>query len=217
MKIRITQLAGTTALLCAIQPAAHAHVEFVDNTAEAGRSFIATANIAHGCEDESGHYDTYKVEIELPAGITARPMNSPVGAASVDDSGEPVKLVWQRDPAEAAAHDELFYQVSFRFSVPNTPLESLEFRTTQYCAGGTQLAWEGAEVPTLRIVPRHVTGWNKYTAQADISLATLQAMFADAQIVWANNQAYSPNPVVSSLIQNALTVIPAGTDYWVKY
>jgi uncharacterized protein YcnI len=217
MKIRITRCAGAAALLFAIQPAAHAHVEFVDNTAEAGSAFIATADISHGCEDLSGNYDTYKVEIELPAGITARPMNSAVGQASVDDTGDPVKLVWERDPSEVAASDALFYQVSFRFSAPDTPLASLEFRTTQYCAGSTQLVWEGAEVPTLKIVPPHVPGWNKYTAQADISLDTVQAMFADAQIVWANNQAYSPNPVVADLIQNALTVITAGTEYWVKY
>jgi hypothetical protein len=213
----LKNITGTVALLAGAMPVALAHVTFVDNTAEGGRSFIATANIAHGCEDESGNYDTYKVEIELPAGITARPMSSSLGQASVDDSGDPVKLVWERDSSDVGASDTLFYQVSFRFSVPNTPLESLEFRTTQYCAEGTQLVWEGADVPVIQIVPVHVTGWNKYTAQADIALEAIEAAYADAQIVWANNQAYSANPVIADLIENALTVIPAGTDYWVKY
>jgi uncharacterized protein YcnI len=217
MKTHATTLITTAAMLLVINQVAQAHVEFVDDTATAGASFIATANISHGCEDDLGNYDTYKVEIELPAGITARPMNSSVGQASVDDSGDPVKLVWERDSSDVGASDTLFYQVSFRFSVPNTPLESLQFRTTQYCAGDTQLVWEGAEVPTIQIVPAHVSGWNKYTAQADISLDTIAATFGDAQIVWANNQAYSSNPVVANLIQNALTVITAGTDYWVKY
>lgn len=217
MKNQTTTITGAATLLLALNQAALAHVDFVDGTAEAGRSFVATANINHGCEDESGNYDTYRVEIELPAGISARPVNSPVGAASVDDSGDPVKLIWQRDSSDVGASDTLFYQVSFRFSVPNTPLESLEFRTTQLCADSTQLVWEGAEVPTIAIVPAHVPGWNKYTAQADISLDEIEATFGDAQIVWASNQAYSPNPVIADLIQNALTVITAGTEYWVKY
>ncbi|MBK9132085.1 MAG: DUF1775 domain-containing protein [Gammaproteobacteria bacterium] len=217
MKIRTTLLSGSGLLLLATVPAAHAHVTFVDATAEAGRSFIAVANINHGCEDELGNYDTYKVEIELPAGITARPMSSPVGQASVDDSGDPVKLVWERDSSDVGADDALFYQVSFRFTAPNTPLASLQFRTTQSCAGSTQIVWEGVDAPTLRIVPTHATGWNKYTAQADISLEDIAATFADAQIVWAGSQAYSANPVIADLIQNPLTVITAGTEYWVKY
>jgi uncharacterized protein YcnI len=216
MKIGTALFAAGVLLLGAAQ-AARAHVTFVDNTAEAGRSFIAVANINHGCEDESGTHDTYKVEMELPAGVTARPMGSALGAASVDDSGDPVKLVWQRDSSAVGASDTLFYQVSFRFTVPTTPLAALAFRTTQYCAGGTQLVWEGVDAPTLQIVPVHVNGWNKYTAQADIALAAIAATFADAQIVWAGSQAYSANPVVAALIQNALTVIPAGTEYWVKY
>ena len=111
--------------------------------------------------------------MELPAGVTARPMSAALGAALVDDSGDPVKLVWQRDSSAVGASDTLFYQVSFRFTAPGTPLTALAFRTTQYCAGGTQLVWEGVDAPTLQIVPVHVNGWNKYTAQADITLAEI--------------------------------------------
>lgn len=221
MNIRTTMLATSAAMILAT-PLAQAHVSFVDNTAEAGRSFIATANISHGCEDVSGHYDTYKVEIELPDGVTARPVHSSIGAASVDDAENPTLLTWQKDPADAEGHDSHFYQVEFRFSVPNTPLASLEFRTTQYCSDGAieaglPLIWEGADVPVILVVPVHAPGWNKYTAQADIDAGTIAAFFADAEIVWANNQAYSSNPVIAGLINNPLTVIPAGTDYWVKY
>jgi hypothetical protein len=201
--------------------AALAHVSFTDNTAVGGKSFIATANISHGCTIVDAHYDTYRVEVELPAGIVARPMHSSLGQASVDDPLTPTVLTWDRPMGEAQSHDTHFYQLSFRFSVPNAPLSSLGFRTTQYCTDGSMqvgtLVWEGVDVPTIRVVPAHSPGWNKYTAQSNIDEDSIKSYFGDALIVWANNQAYSANPVTSGLITNPLTNIPTGTEYWVKY
>jgi uncharacterized protein YcnI len=207
-------------VLLGVVPAAQAHVSFVNNRVPAGASFIATANIPHGCSGSDGvTHDTYQVMIELPGGIKARPMHSPVGRASVDSSGDITKLVWERDPSDVNASDNLFYQVTFRFSVPvGTELTKLQFKTTQLCDGNTQAVWEGAEVPTLYVVPAHTAGWNKFTAQADIPASDFAAFFGDAQIVWYNDQAYSANPTVSALITNPLTTaIPQGATYWVKY
>jgi uncharacterized protein YcnI len=214
-------LAALAVLLAAPVAGLQAHVSFVDNSAVAGKSFIATANISHGCTVIDEHYDSYKVEVELPAGVTARPMHSSIGSASVDDPVTPTLLTWEKSQADAQPHDTHFYQVQFRFSAPNAPLTTLAFRTTQYCTDGSNqvgtLVWEGVDAPTIRIVPAHSPGWNKYTAQADIDAATIQSYFGDALIVWSNDQAYSANPVTSSLIANPLTLITAGTEYWVKY
>jgi hypothetical protein len=196
-------------------PAAQAHVTFVDNTAEAGRSFLASANISHGCEAGADQFDTYRVVVELPAGVTARPVHSTLGNARVVGT----TLVWERTapPAATVADDTLFYRVDFRFTVPNLPFTKLTFRTTQTCTNGGTQVWEGVDVPTLLIVPVHVNGWNKYTAQSALDQTTITTFFADAQIVWFNGSAYSANPAVAAAIASPLTSIPAGGVFMVKY
>ena len=200
--------------------AAEAHISFAANNAYAGSSYIATANIPHGCADANGvKHDTTKVEIAIPAEFTSvRPQDTAFGSATVekDSNGNVIKLIWTRT-ATTLSEDANFYQVTFRGTLPDAPLTTLEFVTTQTCEGNTTKSWEGAEVPKLRILPTRTPGWNKYTAQADIDEATIKAFFGDAYIVWSNGAAYSANPVTAGLITNTLTTIPLGAEFWVKY
>lgn len=207
-------------IMLAAAQTAYAHVSFVANPAYANKNYTATMNVGHGCEDLSANlYDTIKIEVEIPAGVTSvRPADMPFFTATVDVDGSDnvTKITWTKT-VEGRSTDMAFYQPTFRAKMPNTPLATLEFRTTQSCVGDTTLVWEGAEVPKLNVLPARAPGWNKYTAQAEISLATVQKFFSDALIVWSNDTGYSVNPVTSALIKTPLTVIPAGDNYWVKY
>lgn len=219
MKFPIAFIPAAALLLAGTQ-SAEAHVTFVANNAYAGKSYIATANIPHGCTDLNGTaYDTVKIEINIPAGFTGtRPQDSTFGPAVIekDGNGNVSKLIWTKTAA-ALAEDSHFYQVSFRGTLPNTPLQSLDFVTTQTCGGNTTKTWEGADAPKLRILPARAAGWNKYTAQTTIDEATIKAFFADAHIVWSNGASYSANAVTAGLITNKLTTIPLGAEFWVKY
>jgi periplasmic copper chaperone A len=222
MKKTAYSLMTAAAMLLATAQTAYAHVSFVANPAYANKSYIATMNISHGCEDEIGTlYDTLKIEVEIPAGVTSvRPADMPFFTATVTTDDTPAKnvtkITWTKTVAGRDT-DLAFYQPVFRAKMPNTPLTTLAFRTTQSCTGDTTIVWEGLEVPKLNVLPARAAGWNKYTAQSDISLATVQTIFSDALIVWSNNTAYSANPVTSALIKTPLSVIPVGADYWVKY
>lgn len=199
---------------------ANAHVSFVANNAYAGKSYVATANIPHGCEDEAGNkYDTLKIEMSIPAGFTSvRPADATFGPASVEKDGEGnvTKLIWTKTAA-AAESDDFLYQVTFRGTLPATALQSLVFTTVQTCAEGKTFAWQGTDAPSLKVLPTRSIGWNKYTAQTALDEATIKAYFADAQIVWSNGAAYSANSVTNGLITTQLTAIAQGADYWVKY
>lgn len=219
-----TLTAAVTLSLGAI-PAAQAHTAFVVNASSnafAGKSYFATLNAGHGCEDAAGAlYDTEKVTVEIPAGVTkVRPMDATWGPAKVEEkdaNGNVTKISWTRTAAAHSA-DEVLYRVSFTATLPNAPMTTLEFRTVQSCNNGqVETAWEGAEVPTLKLLPARVQGWNKYTAQSVIDFATMKSFFADAQIVWSASAAYSPNPDIDGLITNHLSSIAAGAEYWVKY
>lgn len=226
MKTILKTLLGTASLL-SVMSSAHAHVAFnADNaygmtTAFTGKTYYATMNLGHGCEDLEGTlYDTLKIEVSVPAGISSvRPIDAPFGAATVekDSNGNVTKMIWTKT-ATGAANDDFLYQVKFKGSLKDVAaLSTLEFPTTQTCTGDTTISWEGAEVPKLLVLPTRKPGWNKYTAQADISLDTVKAFFADANIVWANKKAYSANPATDALITQKLESISAGTEYWVKY
>jgi len=218
MKPSVSRLAVATVLVVA--PFAHAHVSFDAGNAYANTRYVAVANIPHGCSDLGGdHYDTLKIEIEIPAEMTSvRPEDAVFGPASVetDVEGNVTKLIWEKGSAAQPADTHL-YRVAFRGRLPNAPLTTLAFRTTQTCAEDTSTVWEDTNAPTLKVLPTRAPGWNTYTAQEDMDLETIQAFFADAQIVWANDMAYSANPVTAAMIESPLTLITAGTEYWVKY
>jgi len=224
MRHHATSLLSAAAIFLGLIQAVEAHTSFVVNATSlpfAGKGYTATMNVGHGCEDANGtFYDTETLEVAIPATFTnVRPMDATWGAAAVekDVDGNVTKLIWTRT-ATAHAEDTHLYQVSFKGTLPNLPMTTLEFVATQHCNGGTvETVWEGAKVPTLKLLPARLPGWNKYTAQADIDEATIKAFFADALIVWSGNAAYSVNPVTAGLITNTLTAIPTGAEFWVKY
>ena len=220
-------IASAAIILGSIQ-SAQAHTSFVitdSSNAFAGKSYFATLNLGHGCEDVlSGvKFDTEKLEVDIPAGVTSiRPMDSAWATATVvkDVDGNITQLVWTRTNAPLAEDSQL-YRVSFTAKLPDAPMTTLAFPARQICHNTNAVEittpWEGAEAPTLKLLPPRAPGWNKYTAQADIDDTTINAFFSDAYIVWSGSAAYSANPVTAGLITNTLTIIPAGADFWVKY
>ena len=149
-------------------------------------------------------------------------MDAPWAAASVVKNTENkiTRLVWTKTDT-VHAEDSQLYRASFTAKLPNTPLATLAFPTTQYCkdASGNEIKieWIDAEAPSLKLMEAHKPGWNKYTAQNDIDEATIKSFFADAYIVWSGDAAYSANPVTDELISNKLQSISSGSEFWVKY
>ena len=221
-------LASTAFIYLGSLQVAHAHTAFVvtsTSNAFAGKSYFATINLGHGCEDEltGVKFDTEKLEVDIPAGVTSvRPMDAPWGSASVetDVDGNVTKITWTKTGAALPADSQL-YRVNFSAKLPDAAMTTLAFPARQYCHDDSAVEimtpWEGAESPTLKLLPARSPGWNKYTAQAEIDEATIKAFFADAYIVWSGGAAYSSNPVTADLISNTLTTIPMGAEFWVKY
>ena len=181
---------------------------------------MATLQLPHGCEVGEAHLDTTRVEVEIPASFgSVKPSDSVFGRVSreTNEAETVTKLIWEKDEADVRDEDFLYTQFVFRGTpVAGTQLTSLEFRTVQFC-GENQVAWEGADVPKLKVYPARKPGWNRYTAQSALNASALTSFFGDAQIVWYNNAAYSSNTVTQALITNTLTSIPVGGEFWVKY
>lgn len=219
---------------------AHAHVSISSGPAFAGAPYEATFNISHGCEGA----DTFQVEVRIPDGVVAvRPMDSVFGKAVVvkdPGDGKVKAVVWTKAPADVLPEDSQLYKFTLRATLPDAPFTTLFFPTIQHCrkADGTEsmVQWVGATTghdhdasggtppaeepaPALFVLPQRSPGWNRYTVGQHVHDLTV---FADAQIVWAGNAAYSPNPSVQELIAQEpdtqpLTVIHPGTEIWVKY
>jgi hypothetical protein len=71
----------------------------------------------------------------------------------------------------------------------------------------------------VTILPARSPGWNKWTTPVEL---TDLAAFADAEIVWVGDAAYSANPTTAELIAaeegvSVLESIPADSQIWVKY
>jgi len=125
--------------------------------------------------------------------------------------------------------DDQYYTVQIRARTPNTPFQTMYFPITQYCrtAEGEERtsAWDSQDAtsdhpaPKAILLPARRAGWNKYVVTE--ALADLTA-FADAQIVWSGDAAYSPNADIAALIATepgvtTLASVPAGATLWVKY
>jgi len=227
MKIKPISIFALIATTITAIETAQAHTSFVNTPQQppvANSYYFATLNLGHGCSDpvSGAHLDTKVLTVDIPTGITSiRPMDASWGSASVvkDSAGNITQLIWTRNMAPQS-EDSHLYRASFQVKLPNSPLSALQFPSHQTCdANGVEITsdWIDAQAPTLRLQQSRMAGWNRYTAQVAIDQATLAAFFNDALIVWSGNAAYSANPVTDQLISNALTVIPAGAEYWVKY
>ncbi len=233
MKFSKTVLVTSVTLALSVFQGAQAHTSFVIDATSipfAGKSYTGTLRAGHGCADALGaHFDTERIEVEIPAGVTAvKPFDAPWGKATIekDTAGLVTKLIWTRSNAlPVLTADTHLYLATFRATLPNAPLTSIAFRTVQYCTNYTTASptpvitpWEGAEAPTLKLVPARLPGWNKYTINTAIAdIAALKAYFSDSHIVWSGGSAWSVNPVTDALITNKLTTIPANQEFWVKY
>lgn len=228
MNYATTTLAASVAtILGALQPV-QAHTVFVMDVTRvpvAGKSYNATLT-GHGCEvavegtTTKRNYDTEVLEVVIPAGVTGvQPMDATWGKATVEKdeaTGNVTKILW----TSTNVHDEdsNLYQATFRATLPDAPMTTLAFDVTHVCnQGASKAEWIGANAAKLYLQPARKPGWNKYTAQVAIDVAAFPSFFADAQIVWSNGAAYSTNAETTKLITNALTAIPAGQEFWVKY
>ncbi len=231
-----TRVVSAAFIISALQ-VAEAHTAFTVNSTTgnpyAGATYFATINVGHGCEvvGIADKFDTEKLEIEIPENAqttSTRPLDASWGKAQIVKTGSAItKLVWSKAPGVTPeSSDSYLYRVNFNVKMPSTPWATLKFKATQTCHNGTAetyQVWDGAEGPTLYVLPARQPGWNKYTIPAGITLdlstptAAGTPFFKDAQIVWSGNAAYSPNTETASRITDKLTTIPAGAEIWVKY
>ncbi len=232
-----TLLAVALSLVSSI---ALAHVSVTSGPAFAGASQELTFKLGHGCDGA----DTFRVEIRIPEGVTSvRPLDSVFGKAVVTkdaETGQVTAVTWTKDAADVLPADTQLYQLTLSAKLPNTPFTHLFFPTYQHCrdASGNESSHEwigtstghdhgggGGGTPTVDpapyvyLYPARVRGWNKYTVDQHVHDLSV---FHDAEIVWAGNAAFSPNPHVLSLIEKeadtqVLDAIHPGTEIWVKY
>jgi len=224
----ILTLAGFSAFFAS---SAQAHVSIASGPAFANATQEVTFGVGHGCQGA----DTYRVQIEIPAGVTSiRPETSDFGQVDVetDAAGTVVAVTWTKSDAVLDA-DTQYYKLLLRLKAPDRPFTTVYLPAHQTCraADGTETTvdWVGIDeaegstvepAPALRILPARFPGWNKFTLASAVS--DLKGFFSDAEIVWAGNKAYSVNPTTTELIAgtsgvSALTSLSVGDEIWVKY
>ena len=212
---------------------AEAHIEIGSGPATANSTNEVTFNVEHGCTGA----DTYKVTVDIPAGVTSvRPMRSDFGTVSVgkDMSGTITSVSWQKALGDALDSDIAFYKLTIRLKVPNQPFTTLYFAAHQTCRAMdgtmTTVDWVGTPqndpggtmepAAELNLMPARQAGWNKYTVPT--AMSDLSVFFSDARIVWKGNSAYSPNANTATQVTQTpgaspLTALGAGDEIWVKY
>jgi periplasmic copper chaperone A len=236
----VTKRSRHTILLTALgaalpAAAAEAHVSIASGPGFANVTQEITFGVGHGCAGA----DTYKVRIQIPAGVTSvRPLRSDFGKVAVekDAAGTITAVVWQKADTEALDADIAFYKLVVRLKVPDAPWKPLYFPAEQTCRTATGALsvtnWsslptsapvDGGEdepAPTLQVLPARRPGWNKYVVGQPVS--DLASLFSDALIVWKGTAAYSANPATVDLIKTtsgvtALSSLAANDEIWVKY
>ncbi|MES1172243.1 MAG: DUF1775 domain-containing protein [Bacteroidota bacterium] len=222
-------------MIC-LPAAAVAHISVASGPGFAAATQEIAFGVGHGCAGA----DTYRVRIEIPAGVTSvRAVRSDFGKTTVekDAAGLVTAVVWQKADADALDADTNYYKLVLRLKVPDQPFTSLYFPAHQTCRAATGtlsvVDWVGLPTatpvdgaaaeepaPALLILPARRAGWNKFTVPA--AVADLSVPFADALIVWKGSAAYSSNPATADQIKatsavSTLTSLAAGDQIWVKY
>src|SRR5262245_23352494 len=109
---------GALIAICAFAPTtADAHVAAATGPWFANANQEVAFTIGHGC----GGADTYRVTLDIPAGVTGvRPMSSDFGKVSVtkDTAGAVTSVTWQRDDADMLDEDLAFYKLIVRMKTP---------------------------------------------------------------------------------------------------
>jgi len=224
--------------LVVIPVLAHAHVGVISGLTTANANQEVTFGVGHGCAGA----DTYRVRIEMPAGLSAiLPLTSDFGKITIekDAAGTVTAVTWQKADGDVLASDSEYYKLVVRMRTPNQPFSTVYFPIIQTCkaADGTLLTthWIGkpGDPPlpdggmldpagALPVVPARLPGWNKYTVPVAIAGTALAGWFSNAIIVWKGNAAYSVNPTTAELIKNtsgvvALESLQANDEIWVRY
>ena len=220
----------------ALPLAATAHVSLISGPGFANTTQEITFGVGHGCAGA----DTYRIKVDLPAGVTsARAMRSDFGKFSVqkDTAGIITSVTWQKPDAEMLDEDLGYYKLVLRIRVPNQPFTTVYLPAQQTCRAmdGTMTVVNWSMLPTdpvvdggasdepapeLRIVPPRQPGWNKFVVPHAIT--NLSTYFGDARIVWKGTAAYSPSATTTELISatpgvTALSSLAASDEIWVKY
>lgn len=230
--MRRSWIVGSFACLCWLVPAqAWGHVTIGSGPAATGTASVVTFEIGHGCQGA----DTYRVDVEIPAGVTSvRPQPGDFGQAGVmtDDAGTIVLVSWQKPDSAVLTSDTQYYELHLLLKPPNDPFTTVYFPTHQHCraADGTTIVsdWVGIDesdtnvepAPSLRVVPAHLPGWNRFNVP--VAVSDLAAFFPDAQIVWSGTAAYSVNPTTMELAVatdgvTQLDALRSGDEIWVRY
>lgn len=228
MKQKFIVPACIAGALCAAD--ASAHIAVSSGAAAANKTQDVTFTVAHGCTGA----DTYKLKLDIPAGVTAvRPMRSDFGKVAVDkDVAQNVTAVtWQKADADALDADISYYKLTVQLKVPDKPFTQIFFPVHQTCraADGTKSVVDWIALPgqagepaaALTLVPARLPGWNRYVNMEHLS--DLSVYFSDAQIVWKGTAAWSPNPSTQSLIKTTPGVgeltggIHPDDEIWVRY
>jgi periplasmic copper chaperone A len=237
--MRQTAKALLVGSVVAVAPAlAHAHVSIISGPGFLNVTQEVTFGVGHGCSGA----DTYRVQVEIPAGIgSIRPLTSGFGKTSLetDSAGNVTSVTWQKADADALPGDTEYYKLTVRMRIGiSGPFETVYFPVHQTCRdkNGALLvthwvgkpgdppppgdAGEDEPAATLQVLPARVAGWNKFTVP--VAVSDLSVFFKDALIVWKGNAAYSANPSTLELIKTtegvtALASLQANDEIWVKY
>src|SRR3954471_13004080 len=162
---------------------AFAHVEIASGAATANATNEVVFGVGHGCSGA----DTYRVKIDIPAGVTSvRPMRSDFAIPTVekDSAGTVTSVTWQKPTSDALDTDIAYYALVVRLKTPDQPLTNLYFQAHQTCraADGTLSTVEWTDLPTtptgqqtgnpavaVKLVPARMAGWNKFTVPAQMT------------------------------------------------
>lgn len=236
--IQINAFAGiVVGAVSLIATSAEAHVSVASGPAQANKSQKITFGVGHGCEVGGNHYDTARVTVDIPAGLTSvRPLRGDFGPVTLTRSGTNVTSVtWTKPAAEIAPGDDNYYEVVIRARVADVPFTKIYFNVHQVCVDnqGNEVTadWtalpgeEGNPAAALTVVPARVTGWNKYTLGASTTVASgdFGSYFGDALIVWRGAEAFSSNANTAAQIAATSGVTALASDIlptqeiWVRY
>jgi periplasmic copper chaperone A len=226
-----------SAAVVALPALAQAHIGVVSGPAVANVTQEVAFGVGHGCEG----FDTYRVRVEIPAGVgSILPLTSDFGKITVekDAAGNVTAVTWQKPDADLLSADAEYYKLSVRLRPPNQPFTTVYFPIIQTCKAPDgrlfETRWVGKPgdpvvdgahdepAASLNVVPARSPGWNKYTVPVALTTMQLSTWFRDALIVWKGSAAFSANPTTADLIKTtagvtALESIQANDEIWVKY
>ncbi|MEJ7601076.1 MAG: DUF1775 domain-containing protein [Kofleriaceae bacterium] len=214
-----------------------AHVSLISGPAAANKSQKITFGIGHGCEIAGVEADTYRVRIDIPAGVTSvRALTSDFGKPRLikeAGTGKLLAVEWQKPIADLQPEDFGYYEITLRAKVEDVPFTQIKWDVHQTCRNiaGTEVTvdWNeapggtGSPSPMMTVVPVRTTGWNKFVLPAAIPEDSVRLYLADALIAWRGAAAYSSNPNTAATVATtpgvtALTGdLAAGVEIWVKY